>query len=341
VLTESHHRELSLREAIDFFKTIPAHLQLASLHPQMVEIDASRDALLHPIYWCFEAGDRRLMHSFQLADNPGLDIRDIQSAYGYGGPLSNSDDREFLKAAELAFAHWARGNSVIAEFLRFHPLVPHSKWYTGDIANNRETVHIDLTGGLLEQYQARRRSYVRRFLKSDVTVERVSPRTMTEVFPELYKKNMDEVGATADYYFSDRYFGALFSFEGAENWLAYSGNQAIAGAVILASNAAGVAEYFLGAKASNFDEKKAMIGLLHLVADHYKSASFRYLYLGGGRSVEADDSLLFFKKGFSSTTGQYRIGSRVYDPKNYALLKEMYPERAASGRVLFYKGLRT
>jgi hypothetical protein len=341
VLTKFHDRQLSLQEAIEVFETIPAHWQLASLHPQMVEIDALKDALLRPIHWCFEAGDRRLMHSFQLADNPGLAVRDIQSAYGYGGPLSNSDDREFLKSAEIAFAQWARGNNVIAEFLRFHPLVPHRKWYTGEIVNNRETVHIDLIGGLLEQYQARRRTYVRRFLKSDVTVERVSPHVMTAVFPELYKKNMEQVGATSDYYFPDCYFDSLFSFEAAENWLAYSGTQAIAGAVMLVSHAAGVAEYFLGAKIPDFDEKKAMIGLLHLAADHYKAASFRYLYLGGGRSVASDDSLLFFKKGFSSLTGQYQIGSRVYDSENYARLKEMFPERAATGRVLFYKGCRT
>jgi hypothetical protein len=338
VLTEFRHRQLSLREAIDVFQTIPAQWQLASLHPQMVEIDATRDALLHPVYWCFEAGDRRLMHSFQLADNPGLAIRDIQSAYGYGGPLSNCDDREFLKAAELAFAQWARGNDVIAEFLRFHPLVPHGKWYAGEIVNNRETVHIDLAGGLLEQYQHRRRTDVKRFLRSDLKVERVSPHIMTRVFPELYKKNMDHIGASPDYYFSDCYFDSLFSFQGTENWLAYSGTEAVAGAVMLVSKPAGVAEYFLGAKAPNSDEKKAMIGLLHFAADHYKLASFRYLYLGGGRSVDSDDSLLFFKKGFSSLTGYYQIGCRVYDPENYARLKEMLSEKAATGRVLFYKG---
>ncbi len=337
MLNEFRHRQLSLPEAIDAFQTFPGQWQLASLHPQMVEIDALRDALLHPIHWYFEAGDRRLMHSFQLADNPGLPIRDIQSAYGYGGPLSNSDDPEFLKAAECAFAQWTRGNAVIAEFLRFHPLVPHGNWYAGEIVRNRETVHIDLAGGLFEQYQARRRTDVRRFLKSDLRVERVSPLTMTEVFPEMYKKNMDRIGATPDYYFSDRYFDCLFSFAGTENWLAYSGTQAIAGAVMLVSNAAGVAEYFLGAKVPNADEQKAMIGLLHHAANHYKLSSFRYLYLGGGRSVDSDDSLLFFKKGFSPSTGQYQIGSRVYDPDTYARLKTMLPEKAATGRVLFYK----
>ena len=49
------------------------------------------------------------------------------------------------------------------------------------------------------------------------------------------------------------------------------------------------------------------------------------------------DSLLFFKKGFSSLTGQYRTGSRVYDPAHYAELQKMFPAQASTGRVLFYK----
>jgi hypothetical protein len=329
--------QLSLREAVEMFESIPAQWQLASLHPAMVELDAVRNEALRPIHWCFQTDGRCLTHSFQLADNPGLAVRDIQSAYGYGGPLSNTDDPEFLKAAEHAFTRWAKERNVIAEFLRFHPLVPHGKWYAGEVVNNRETVHVDLAKGLFDQYQTRRRTDVRRFLESKVRVERVSPEVMNGVFPKLYKQNMDQVAATRGYYFSESYFDCLFRFGAAENWLAYSDKQPIAGAVILVSARAGVAEYFLGAKAAGSEYQRAMIGLLHLVAQHYQTSSFRYFYLGGGRSVDPKDSLLFFKKGFSSLTGRYQIGSRVYDPESYARLKEILPKKAGTGRVLFYK----
>ncbi len=277
------------------------------------------------------------MHSFQLGDNPGLAIKDIQSAYGYGGPISNTDDPQFLTTADHAFKQWARDNSVIAEFLRFHPLIPHGKWYAGEVANNRETVHIDLAADLFEQYQTRRRTDVRRFLESGLRVERASPEVMQDIFPGLYKENMDKIGAADDYYFPDSYFDSLFRFEGVENWLAYSGDQVMAGAVILVSARAKVAEYFLGAKAQGSEQHRATIGLLHIAAEFYKSMQYRYFYLGGGRSTAADDSLLFFKKGFSSSTSQYQIGSRVYEPQQYTNLKNMLPHKAATGRVLFYK----
>ena len=316
---------------------MPAQWQLASLHPEMVELDARRDALLQPVFWCYEDSDQCLMHNFQLGDNPELGIKDIQSAYGYGGPISNSDDPEFVRMAEHSLAEWAQDNSVVAEFLRFHPLVPHPKWYQGDVIDNRETVYIDLAGDLFEQYQTRRRTDVRRFLESDLRVERILPQVMQDVFPGLYKGNMDRVGAAGDYYFPKSYFDALFHFRGCENWLAYTGDQPIAGAVILASDQAGVAEYHLSAKMQGSESNRAMIGLLHVAANYYKSMSYRYFYLGGGRGVDAGDSLLFFKKGFSSLTGRYKIGSRVYEPERYAQLKTTFPNKAATGRVLFYK----
>jgi hypothetical protein len=337
MMTESRGCQLSLREAVEVFQGMPAEWQLASLHPEMVELDAKRDVLLQPVYWCFRADDQCLIHSFQLGDNPGLAIKDIQSAYGYGGPLSNTDNPQFLKIADGALSQWAQSNSVVAEFLRFHPLIPHGKWYSGVIANNRETVYIDLAKDLFEQYQARRRTDVRRFLESGLRVERVPPQTMQRIFPELYSGNMDQVGAASDYYFPESYFDALFHFGGAENWLVYSDNQVMAGAVILVSAQAKVAEYYLGAKAQGSERHRATIGLLHVAANFYKSMCYRYFYLGGGRSVAANDSLLFFKKGFSSLTGYYQTGSKVYEPQHYTKLKSMFPNKAATGRVLFYK----
>jgi len=337
MMTQSVGRQLSLREAVRIFETMPAEWQLASLHPEMAELDAKRDTLLQPVYWCFQTDDQCLIHSFQLGENPGLAVRDMQSAYGYGGPLSNSDDPNFLRAADHAFKQWAQDNSVVAEFLRFHPLIPYHRWYSGEVMDNRETVQIDLTKELFEQYHTRRRTDVRRFLEGGLRVERASPQAMQSVFPALYAENMDQIRTTSDYYFRESYFDALFHFAGAENWLVYSDNQAIAGAVILVSPHASVAEYHLSAKAQGYERQRATVGLLHTAADYYKSLCYRYFHLGGGRSADPNDSLLFFKKGFSSLTGLYRIGSRVYEPEKYAELKRMLPSKAATGRVLFYK----
>jgi hypothetical protein len=336
-MAESEGRRLPLEAAVDVFRTMPGDCQLASLHPELVAVDASRDVLLEPVYWCFSAGDRRLLHSFLLGKNPGLAIKDIQSPYGYGGPLSNSDDSQFLRMADDAFMHWARENSVVAEFLRFHPLISHRKWYAGRVAHNRDTVSIDLSKDLLGQYRKRRRPDVERFLDSGLTVRRVSPESMQVVFPVLYRENMDRVGAAPDYYFPQSYLEALFSFGGTDNWLVFAGDTPIAGAVILTSAVARVAEYHLGADRQGSGQR-AIVGLLHAAAAHYQSLCFERFYLGGGRSTAPDDSLLFFKQGFSPLTNPFLIGSRVLEAEDYARLEARFPARAATGRVLFYKG---
>ncbi len=336
-MSQATGHQVSLGDAVKVFEAMPTEWQLASLHPHMVKIDAERDASFRPVYWYFSAGDRCLLHCFQLSDNPGLGIKDIQSAYGYGGPLSNCDEPEFLSEADRAFTRWARNNSVLAEFLRFHPLIPHSRWYAGQVFDNRETVYVDLAEDLFKQYQTRRRTDVRRFLENNLKVRRVSAETMLSVFPGMYESNMDEIGATKDYYFPDSYLSALLHFNGSESWLAYADDEALAGAVILASRQARVAEYCLAAKARGSERYKVMAGLLHCAGEYYKSISYRYLYLGGGRSTDPNDSLLFFKKGFSSSGSRYQTGARVYEPDRYAELKATLPDKVASGRVLFYK----
>ncbi len=335
-MTQSGSGELSLKEAVAAFENLPPELQLSSLHPEMAAIDANKSALLKAVYWRFAGDDRFVLHSFQLGENPGLKLRDIQSAYGYGGPLANSDDPQFIAEADQAFRRWAHEHSVVAEFLRFHPLVPHGKWYPGDAVTNRETVCIDLGGDLFKQYAGRRRTDIRRFAGSGIVVKRVSPETMRAVFPEFYKSNMEKIGATDGYFFPQIYFDALCHFNGAENWLAYADERAVAGAITLVSKNARVAEYHLGAKAEDADQK-AMVGLLHAAAEFYQAEGFRHFYLGGGRSVAANDSLLFFKKGFSPLTRPFQTGARIFDAGEYAKLKTMMPAKAATGRVLFYK----
>ena len=39
---------------------------------------------------------------------------DIESAYGYGGPLSNTDDDEFLKQCFESFSNWCLEQNVVA-----------------------------------------------------------------------------------------------------------------------------------------------------------------------------------------------------------------------------------
>ena len=48
---------------------------------------------------------------------------DIESVYGYTGPLATTSDQGFLSAAWDCFDSWCRHSHVIAEFVRFNPII--------------------------------------------------------------------------------------------------------------------------------------------------------------------------------------------------------------------------
>ena len=56
---------------------------------------------------------------------------DISTPYGYGGPISNSDDPVFLKEAYSCFNREALRRKVVAEVIKFHPLLSNQKQLEG------------------------------------------------------------------------------------------------------------------------------------------------------------------------------------------------------------------
>ena len=47
---------------------------------------------------------------------------DLETPYGYGGPIANSNDREFINTGNEKFLEWVKDSNILAEFIRFHPL---------------------------------------------------------------------------------------------------------------------------------------------------------------------------------------------------------------------------
>ena len=46
---------------------------------------------------------------------------DIETVYGYSGPLATNNNPEFLERAWKSFSVWCANEHVVAEFIRFHP----------------------------------------------------------------------------------------------------------------------------------------------------------------------------------------------------------------------------
>lgn len=330
---------LSLSEASSLYRLLPASLQVPSLAPEVAAADAERLEGVTPTYWGFRQGSEFALKSFLLSsvEVDGREITDIQSPYGSGGVLSTFDNTSFRSAVRGAFVQWARQEGVAVEFVRMHPLLKAQSDFVQDAWINRSTVVVPLGSDLMANYPSRKRSYLRSEMSQKPKLHEFNQPYDANKFAQLYTENMEVVKASREYFFPQKYFRHLLSYSFARVWgLVYPGASGLlAAAITLENDSSGIVEYHLGASRRQVGRRSLEL-LIHWIATLYGERGYRTLYLGGGRTSNSDDSLLRFKRSFSRTQMEYRIGRTVFLPEIYCGLPGYSPAEAQR-RVLFYR----
>ncbi|HEY6330586.1 MAG TPA: GNAT family N-acetyltransferase [Blastocatellia bacterium] len=270
------------------------------------------------------------------------DIFDIETVYGYSGPLCSTGDPAFVSAAWSEFSAWCGAQGVIAEFIRFNPLSENHK-AIGDACNvglNRETVVLRLDAADLEAtYGSIHRNMIRKATKAGLVAEQGSLDEDLSGFRTLYSDTMRRAGANAYYFFSDAYFETLCDAGGSSVVLfkVMSADKMIAGALFLVYadrlhyHLAGSDPAFRGLAANNL--------LLHTAAEWGRDRGMRWLHLGGGRRPAGDDSLFKFKASISRRRLQFYTGTRIHDLAGYESLcsQAMIASGRSSGAGYFLR----
>jgi len=329
---------VSYKQANSFFSQLPAEQQALSLHPSYLKADASRDQELEPIYWMYEDAGDCLYYGVHQSQIPGSDYFDLQSPYGYGGPQATSTKTEFLSKAWHAFNEDCREQGVVAEFVRFHPLLENWKYYQGTVLDDRETVWIDLSqSDLLSNYSGRVRTAIKKSQKNDVTLSWVEKLDFVAFFPEFYRTEMKAIAADEFYHFSDEYFENLLEMENLKFAVCQKNKEVIAAAIFLFGQ--DIIEYHLSC-ANEFGKKHSASNImLHEAALLGKEEGRKRLYLGGGTAAGENNPLFFFKRGFSKQRAAYKIGKVIHDKSKYKELIELWPDKFEKNRnrILFYR----
>ena len=325
-------------KAADTLHRLCVELQAPSLHPNYLLADARRDPDLLPCFFIYEDGGESYYHAFHTAPVPDTDFIDVQSAYGYGGPVATTSNREFLETVSAAWDGWCRETGVLVEFIRFHPLLENWRFFKGEVLDDRATVWVDLAApDLMAQYATRVRTAIRKAMKSGLRVEWWDAAQFLAVFPALYADTMRAIGAGDGYFFPPAYFERLLAYDAP--WLAIclDDRRVLAGAIFLAG--AEMVEYHLSASNAEGRACGATNLMLHAAALRGRDADKRRLHLGGGTNAAPDNPLLFFKAGFSELRARFRIGRQIHEPRAYAGLKANWASRkgASSNRILFYR----
>jgi hypothetical protein len=335
-------RALDLREAVDMHGALGKPLAPATLHPAYVAADASRNAALEPVYLAFEKHGERWLHSLHVARIAGTDLRDASSPYGYGGPLSSTDDPRFIAQAWQAYAHWMTSQRVVVEYVRFHPALGNERYYGGTVSDNRTVVWMDLqTQDIATAYATRLRQSLKKASGAGLVYRECPLASRVREFGAFYRSGMAQIGADPFFFFDDAYFALL-----ADSGLASLGicqhrddseGRWLAASLFL--DGQGLREYHLSATNAQGRGLAAPSFVLHEAALSARRLGLRRLYLGGGSDVRPDNPLLFFKSAFSTERLCYRTGSAVFRSSDYAALQQRFaPEwKAHPERPIFYR----
>ena len=338
LMTQLQNKGICAREATNLFAAFDPAQQIATLSPEYLLIDSQRNAGLEPVFWTYCEGQAIFFHGFHMASIPETEYRDVQSPYSYGGPLCNADNPGFLQRAWDSYKSWCQENSVVAEFIRFHPVLGNWILYGGEAVTDRMTVWIDLKAAdLLATYETRVRTAVRKAVKNGLQVEWQTGAENARCFAKLYSDAMRRISAAPFYFFPEHYFRSLLQWGKARLAVCRRDGEILAAAIFLFGPQ--VAEYHLSAANALGRQLGALNLILHEAGQFAREMGCRILYLGGGTDSRPENPLFFFKAGFSGKRAEFRIAKHIHCPASYAVLQQRFAAayQAQPNRVLFYR----
>ena len=291
------------------------------------------------LYVFHDDRNRRLVYPFRThpilaVGNRRLDgsLVDIETVYGYTGPLADDDDPVFLQRAWAGFAVWATERRVVSEFCRFHPLLGTRRFAAPEmrVIHDRETVAVGLSGSgevLWATYESVLRNRVRKAQAAGLICREGAGDEDMATFREIYELTMRALGSRSFYLFPESCYAGLTGLgERLRLFLVEKDGTAIAAALFLVGG--GTIHYHLGGSRLESRNLAPNNLLFHTVARWGQERGLRHLFLGGGRTNRPDDELLRFKRRFTPDTVAFHFGKRVWDAAAYASLSELWRQQA-------------
>jgi len=290
--------------------------------PGYVELCARREGG-EPAAFLATDGAEGMLAPLVLRPIPGGPWRDASAPYGYPAPLFRGEPsparmETFLKA----FAGAGAERGLVSAFFRLHPLLPlpaEPFAHAGTLVAHGETVYLDLELPALEldrQTRANHRADALRLLRRGFRVD-LDDWARLGQFVDIYLETMRHCGATASYCFDADYFRDLKACLGDTLHLCMvlgPGGEPAAGGLF--TDVGGLMQFHLAGTAEAWRrDGPAKLMLLHM-RDQARAWGVSRLHLGGGVGC-AEDSLAFFKQGFSRLRGLFCTFRMVLLPRIY------------------------
>lgn len=333
----------------DLLATFPASAQDVYFKEEYVRLYETDTEKAYCIV-CSEDGKKLLFPLLRRAFIfNGETYYDFETAYGYAGPVTNSEDDAFRTKALAALKEYCAQNGFVAGFVRFHPLFQNQEGFEsiGRLIADRKTVAINLDQSMEDvwsnEIHSKNRNVIRKAEKAGCTFVVDDKYEYLEDFIRLYDSTMDKLSADGFYYFDKDYYkhlvkGIRNSFLGCVKDME---GKIISSAIFMYSGPYG--HYHL----SGSDKSQLSLSpnnlMLWEAAKELQRRGVKQFHLGGGTSGDEENSLFKFKCRFSKDTCQFYIGKLLFNQEAYDAICEDWelknPEKAEHYRhhLLKYK----
>jgi hypothetical protein len=257
------------------------------------------------------------------------DYLDCTSVYGYCGPVSNlpfeSISQDLIKSFQNQLLQFFNKKGIVSAFSRLHPLMEQGKILEnfGTIKDVNKTVAIDLKMPAEQQFANYRESHrrkIRKLLKEGYEVFEAKNSDELDIFIEIYNQSMIRLNSKAEYFFSKEYYEKFLKNPcfNSKLLLAKKDGEIAAGAIFTFTNK--IVQYHLSGIHENYRHDAPM----KLIIDHARLLGNEYqmniLHLGGGVNGSSDDSLFYFKTGFSDIRYMFKVWQLIVDESKYSSL---------------------
>lgn len=264
---------------------------------------------------------------------------DFATPYGYGGWIIEGKKTEELFAAYTA---WIKQNSIISEFVRFHPMLRNQvichDFY--DVIQLGEVVHMDLSSpkDIWSNITSKNRNVIRKAVKNDVKIYNGRFPEIFEKFRTIYNNTMVKDDAEEYYYFEEQFYTSVLHDlpQNAQVFWAEKDGEIIAASIMIGAN--GRLNYHLSGSLREYNNLAPTNLLLYEAALWGCANGYQMLYLGGGVG-SGEDSLFKFKRAFyKGELNRYYIGKKIYDQEKYDELFRLREKIENQGYFPGYRG---
>jgi hypothetical protein len=263
---------------------------------------------------------------------------DVTTPYDFGGYSARpaaSGWLDLMEAFLVRWRGWCQEERIVSEFGRFQPLrfpPPGTEVPSPPFSLHQHHVVVDLQQGVEAArggYTASCRRNVSKGIRAGLEIVVVPNSEALIDFEPMYEGTMSRRSAPSFYFFSTRFFEALFALPETLCLAVRDAGKTVASAIFVRGG--NDLFYFLGASDPAAWSLRPNNVLFDKAVDWGVEQGLHHLHLGGG-----NEALRRFKRGFSSRRVPFYVLRCVHDPHAYeALAARVRPELRNIGRHHF------